>query len=103
MLKMLVSLAVLSAALLTSSMAFASPASADDEAFLASLQAPQTTTALEAPALSSTDRTPVPTVTCTFDDGCTACVTSNGGFGQHYCYTCNGVKTCGRCALTCGL
>jgi hypothetical protein len=100
MLKKLVSLVVLSVALLTSSMAFASPASAGDEAFLASLQAPQAATAPEAPALTRTDRTPVPALACTFH-GCVGCVTGSGLVGQHYCYTCNGVTTCGPCGLTC--
>jgi len=99
MLKTLVSLVVLSAVLLTSSMAFASPASAGDEAFLASLQAPQTATPPEVPDLTSTDRTPVPALTCTFH-GCVGC--SNGGLpGLHYCYTCNGVTTCGPCGPVC--
>lgn len=94
MLKNLVSLAVLAVALLTFSTVFASPAPAGDEAFLASLQAPQ------APALPSADRAqaPVP-MACTF--GCQSC-TFNGRVGLQFCTTCNGVKSCGSCAQLCG-
>ena len=95
MLKRLVSLVVLSVALLTSSMVFASPAPASDEAFLASLQAPQAATATSA----SVDRAPVPVPTaCTF--GCQSC-SINGVVGKQFCTTCNGVKSCGTCAMLC--
>jgi len=98
--KALVSLVVLSVALLTSSMAFAgtAPVSAD-EAFIVSLQTPQPSTSLEMPALSSADRTPAPAPrACTF--GCQAC-TYNGRVGKQFCSTCDGVKTCGNCAMLC--
>lgn len=98
MLKNLVSLAVLAVALLTVSTAFASPAPAGDEAFLASLQAPQAATAPEAPALPSANWAPVP-MACTV--GCQSCSIS-GGVGKQFCTTCNGVKSCGTCAQTCG-
>lgn len=97
MLKNLMSLAVLAVALLTFSTAFASPAPAGDEAFLASLQAAP---APEASALPSADRAqaPVPRA-CTF--GCQSC-TFNGRVGLQFCTTCNGVKSCGSCAQLCG-
>jgi hypothetical protein len=99
MLKSLVSFAVMAVALLTSSMVFASPAPVGDEAFLASLQAPQAATAPQAPALPSTDRAPAPVPTaCTF--GCQSCSTG-GGVGLQFCTTCNGVKTCGSCGPRC--
>jgi hypothetical protein len=98
MLKNLVSLSVLAVALLTFSTAFASPAPAGDEAFLASLQAPQPAAAPEAPALPGADWVPAPVPkACTF--GCQTCST---GFGKQFCTTCNGVKSCGSCAPTCG-
>jgi hypothetical protein len=96
MLKHLVSLAVMAVALLTSSMAFASPAPVGDEAFLASLQA---ATAPEAPALTSADWAPAPVpMACTF--GCQSC-TSGGMVGLQFCTTCNGVKSCGSCGRLC--
>jgi hypothetical protein len=99
MLKTLVSLVVMSVALLTSSMAFASPAPVDDESFLASLQAPQAATAPEAPALTSADRTPAPVpMACSFS--CQSC-SVNGMVGKQLCTTCNGVKSCGSCAMLC--
>jgi hypothetical protein len=99
MLKNLVSLAVMAIALLTSSMVFAGPAPGGDEAFLASLQAPQAATAPETPALTSADRTPAPLPkACTF--ACQSC-TVNGGVGKQFCTTCNGVKSCGSCGPVC--
>ncbi|HEY3567416.1 MAG TPA: hypothetical protein VGP73_05730 [Thermoanaerobaculia bacterium] len=84
-------------ALLTSSVVFASQAPVGDEAFLASLQAPQAATAPQAPPLTSADRAPAPVPTaCTF--GCQSCST---GAGVQFCTTCNGVKTCGACSLHC--
>jgi len=99
MLKGLVSLAIMTVALLTSSMVFASPAPVGDEAFLASLQAPQAATAPEAPALTSVDRAPAPVpMACTF--GCQSC-SSGGVVGLQFCTTCNGVKSCGPCRQLC--
>lgn len=99
MLKTFVSLAVMAVALLTSSMVFASQAPVGDEAFLASLQAPQAATAPEAPALISADRAPAPVpMACTF--GCQSC-SSNGRVGLQFCTTCNGVKSCGSCGMLC--
>jgi hypothetical protein len=99
MLKSLVSLAVMTVALLTSSKVFASPAPVGDEAFLASLQAPQAATAPEAPALTSADWAPAPVpMACTF--GCQSC-TSGGMVGLQFCTTCNGVKSCGSCGRLC--
>jgi hypothetical protein len=76
---------------------FASPASVGDEAFLASLQAPQAAMAPEAPALTSADRAPV-LAACTFS--CQSC-SINGGVGKQFCSTCNGVKSCGSCGPFC--
>jgi hypothetical protein len=99
MLKNLASLAVIAVALLTSSTVFASPAPVGNEAFLASLQAPQATTAPEAPVLISADRAPAPVpMACTF--GCQSC-SSNGMVGLQLCTTCNGVKSCGSCGMRC--
>ena len=99
MLKSLASLAVMAVALLTSSMVFASPASVGDEAFLASLKAPQAATAPEAPALTSAGRAPAPVpMACTFS--CQSC-SSGGIVGKQFCTTCNGVKSCGSCGMLC--
>jgi len=97
MLKRLVSLAVMAVALLTSSMVFASPAPVGDEAFLASLQAPQAAPAPEASALTCADRAPVP-MACTFS--CQSC-SSGGIVGKQFCTTCDGVKSCGSCGQFC--